>query len=148
MRRWLMPVGIAVLALMAVIAVWQFVIRPELDGDESSPETTIEESSESIPAPTGEEIGILVTQLESQDKDVFLEAWVSDLEEVYAEEAIQEGLMVPQGSTITPSNPVWSDDEGRWTIEMTIEAPDHEPITRTVLLEYFEDQWRISKEVM
>lgn len=147
MRRWLTPVIVAVLAVVVVFAVWQLIILPELN-DESSPETTVEEDGESIPAPTEEEIQVLVAQLESRDMDVFLQAWVSDLEELLEEEVIREEFMVPEGSIITPSDPSWSDDNDGWTIDMTIEAPNHEPIMRTMILEYFEDQWRISREAV
>jgi hypothetical protein len=147
MRRWWkLVLGVVLFLVVGAVVVWQLTPQPEHD-DESVPEVAVEEDVESQPTPIAEDIEVLASQVESQDKEVFLDAWDADLESVVGEEAVRELLMVPEGSKVTASDPIWSDEDGGWTIAMTIETPDHGSITRTMVIGYVEGQLRILREV-
>lgn len=147
MRRWWkLVLGVVLFLVVSVVVVWQLIPQQE-QGNESVTEVVVEEDGESQPTPTVEDIEVLASQVESQDKEVFLDAWDADLESVVGEDAVRELLMVPEGSIVTASNPMWSDEDGGWTIDITIESPDNESITRTMVIGYVEGQLRILREV-
>jgi hypothetical protein len=147
MRRWWKPVlGVVLFLMVGAVVVWQLTPQQE-QGSESVTEVVVEEDGVSQPTPTVEDVETLISQVESQDKEVFLDAWDVDLESVVGEEAVRELLMVPEGSKVTASDPMWSDEDGGWTIDMTIETPDHGSITCTMVVAYVEGQLRILREV-
>lgn len=128
------------LLLASIVAAWYFATKvPQPENSELQVSTVENEEDR---APTTEEIEELVSRLASQDQDTFLGAWSPGLEKLIREEAVRD-LMVPEGSKVTTSDPLWSDDEDCWTIDVTIETSGYEPVERTLLLGLDENQWYV-----
>jgi len=139
-RRKALMIIVTSLLVVGAATVWYFVTNTsQPEGGESQVSTSENEENR---APTTEEIEELVSKLSSQDQSVFLDAWIPGLEGLIGEEVVRD-LMVPQGSVVTTSDPLWSDDCSCWTINATVEVSDSESIERTLLLELTENQWRI-----
>jgi hypothetical protein len=148
-KRLLATCIAAILAMLAGIAIfWYSTDEAPLKESDPSKVSTVEETTESetdLVTPTKEDLDELTERLASQNEDIFLDAWVPAVAESFKQEILS--LMPPEGSTvIVNSEPSWSDDHDYWTIGMTIEAPNHEPVERAMVLEYIEGRLYVLKD--